>query len=212
MRGPIIGAIVAALLVSAAVALGWIKVGTAAHPIANSRQVTLVSALVGPGSVDEGTSGTSGNSASARALIIPVVGVRPDQLTDSWGQTREAGLRAHEAIDIPAPSGTPVVAAMSGRIEKLFTSLRGGLTIYQRADDGVWQAYYAHLSGYTAGLAEGQRIGRGAVIGYVGESGNVSPGSSHLHFALARMAPGDHWSQGAPVNPYPLLVGSSSRR
>jgi murein DD-endopeptidase MepM/ murein hydrolase activator NlpD len=78
-------------------------------------------------------------------LALPVVGVTPDQLVDTYDQARGAGRR-HDAIDIMAAEGTPVIAAADGTIEKLFNSVRGGITIYERSADGKWTYYYAHLS------------------------------------------------------------------
>lgn len=145
---------------------------------------------------------------AAGALKIPVVGVTPDLLVDTWLQSRDNGARVHQAIDIPAPLGAPVVAAMTGRIEKLFQSEAGGTTAYIRSADGRWLTYYAHLSGYVARLAEGQAIAIGQQIGFVGDSGNAGAGNTHLHFALHRMAPGERWYQGTPINPYPYLAGT----
>ena len=69
-------------------------------------------------------------------LVLPVAGVVPAQLTDTWGQARANGAREHHAIDIMAPRGTPVVAAAPGKVEKLFESRDGGHTIYVRSPDG----------------------------------------------------------------------------
>jgi murein DD-endopeptidase MepM/ murein hydrolase activator NlpD len=142
-------------------------------------------------------------------LVLPVQGVRVEQLTDTWGQSREGGKRAHEAIDIMAPGGTLVLSALPGTVEKLFQSDRGGITAYVRTDDGQWQLYYAHLRGYAAGLAEGQHLKQGQVIGYVGDTGDAGPGNYHLHFAINRMQPGQGWWQGTAINPYPILVGAN---
>ncbi len=138
------------------------------------------------------------------AMIVPVAGVRPDELVDSWHDPREGGARVHEALDIAAPRGTPVIAAMAGRVAKLFQSARGGTTLYVRS--GEWMAYYAHLAAYAPGLHEGQQVAQGAVLGFVGDTGDAGAGNTHLHFALARMRAGDGWWQGEPVNPYPLLA------
>ncbi len=146
------------------------------------------------------------------ALPVPVVGVSPDALIDTWNQSRDGGVRGHQAIDIPAPMGTPVVATMAGRVEKMHQSERGGLTAYVRDTTGRWLTYYAHLAGYAAGLREGQTIRVGERIGFVGDTGNAGAGNTHLHFALHRMAPGERWYQGAPVNPYPLLAGKRDAR
>lgn len=146
-------------------------------------------------------------------LAIPVAGVRADQLVDTFTQARAGGARVHDAIDIMAARGTPVVAAAPGTVEKLYFSQGGGGTsAYVRSDDKRWIYYYAHLDAYAPGLAEGQRIARGAPIGTVGFTGNANPDGPHLHFAIHRMGPGEAWHQGAPVNPYPLLAGTPVRR
>jgi murein DD-endopeptidase MepM/ murein hydrolase activator NlpD len=146
-------------------------------------------------------------------LAIPVAGVKQGELIDTYTQARAGGARVHDAIDIMAPTGTPVIAAAPGRVEKLFFSEGGGgISAYIRSDDNLWTYYYAHLSAYAPGLHEGQRLLRGAPVGYVGFTGNANPAGPHLHFAINRMAPGEKWYQGTPINPYPLLAGNSSRR
>jgi len=139
-------------------------------------------------------------------LAIPVVGIKADQLTDTFDAARSQGRR-HDAIDIMSPEGTPVIATADGTIEKLFTSVRGGLTIYERSPDTKWEYYYAHLSAYAPGLHEGQQVKRGEVIGRVGHTGDASPDGPHLHFAINTMGPTDRWWNGTAINPYPLLAG-----
>ena len=141
-------------------------------------------------------------------LAIPVAGIQADDLVDTYTQARAGGARRHDAIDIMAPHGTPVVAAAPGTVERLFFSDGGGgITVYVRSPDERWSYYYAHLERYAPGLKEGQQVERGQVLGYVGSSGNASPEGPHLHFAINRMAPGDDWHGGEAVNPYPLLAG-----
>jgi murein DD-endopeptidase MepM/ murein hydrolase activator NlpD len=137
-------------------------------------------------------------------LIVPVQGVRPEQLVDTWGQSREGGARGHEGIDIMASRGTPVVAAAAGTVEKLFVSVRGGNTIYIRSPDRRAIHYYAHLDRYAPGLAERQMVRPGQLIGYVGSTG-ASPDAPHLHFAINVARPEENWWQGTAINPYPLL-------
>jgi murein DD-endopeptidase MepM/ murein hydrolase activator NlpD len=139
-------------------------------------------------------------------LALPVIGIKPEQLIDTYDAARGTGRR-HDAIDITASEGTPVIAAADGRIEKLFNSARGGLTIYERSPDRNWTYYYAHLSAYAPGLSEGQQVKRGQVIARVGHTGDASAAGPHLHFAINRMAPGERWWNGTAVNPYPLLAG-----
>ncbi|MGE5563833.1 MAG: M23 family metallopeptidase [Bacillota bacterium] len=140
-------------------------------------------------------------------LAIPVVGVKPGDLLDTFDDARSAGRR-HDAIDIMAAEGTPVIAAADGTIEKLYFSHGGGgITIYERSPDQKWMYYYAHLSAYAPGLHEGQQVKRGQVIARVGHTGDANASAPHLHFAINTMAPGERWWQGTPINPYPLLAG-----
>lgn len=145
--------------------------------------------------------------ASEVALTIPVKGVVPAQLVDTFTQSRENGLRSHDAIDIPAPRGTLVVAAAAGRVEKLFQSKPGGQTIYVRSPDGTLLYYYAHLDGYAEGLAEGQAVAAGQELGIVGSTGNADPAAPHLHFAILQTElQARWWEPTTAINPYPLRV------
>ena len=139
-----------------------------------------------------------------RRLVIPVRGVRRDQLVDTYTASRSEG-RSHNAIDIMAPGGTPVVASATGTVIKLFDSERGGVTLYQLDPDGRTVYYYAHLAGYAAGITEGKLVRQGELIGYVGDTGNAGPGNTHLHFEITIVASPDRFWSGTPVNPYPLL-------
>lgn len=139
-------------------------------------------------------------------LAIPVAGMTARDLIDTYGQARAGGARLHDAIDIMAPRGTPVVAAAPGVVEKMFVSEGGGITVYVRSPDKQWIYYYAHLQDYAPGLTEGQKVDRGAPLGTVGSSGNANPEGPHLHFAVHKMDASDDWHGGEPVNPYPLLA------
>ena len=143
-------------------------------------------------------------------LAIPVAGIKANQLVDTFTAARAGGARRHDAIDIMAPEGTPVIAAADGTVEKLFNSVRGGLTIYVRSPDRRWTYYYAHLHGYAPGLAENQQVRRGQPIGLVGHSGDASAAGPHLHFAINQMQPQERWWNGEPINPYPLLAGKKA--
>jgi murein DD-endopeptidase MepM/ murein hydrolase activator NlpD len=146
-------------------------------------------------------------------LAVPVQGVKPADLSDTFTQARAGGARTHDALDIMAAEGTPVVSASDGTVEKLFLSQGGGgITVYVRSPDQRWIYYYAHLQGYAPGLAEGQQVKRGQLLGRVGHSGNANPAGPHLHFAILRMNPGEKWWQGTPINPYPLLAGKPVSR
>ena len=150
--------------------------------------------------------------APGAALLVPVAGVAPAQLIDTFTAARGSG-RSHDAIDIMAARGTPVLAAAQGTVEKLyFSNGGGGITAYVRSPDQRWMYYYAHLDRYAPGLAEGQQVQPGTVIGFVGSTGDASPEGPHLHFAVNAMAPGERWWEGTPVNPYPLLTGTPAAR
>ncbi|SEL70622.1 Murein DD-endopeptidase MepM and murein hydrolase activator NlpD, contain LysM domain [Pseudoxanthomonas sp. GM95] len=137
-------------------------------------------------------------------LLLPVQGITRKDLHDTFTDARSEG-RVHDAIDIMAPAGTPVLAVADGTVEKLFDSKRGGLTIYQFEPTGKLAYYYAHLQRYADGLKEKQAVKRGDVIGYVGSTGNASAEAPHLHFAIFQLGPEKQWWKGTAVNPYPVL-------
>ncbi len=141
------------------------------------------------------------------SLLMPIASIKVSQLSDTFNDARSGG-RVHDAIDIMATKGTPVIAVTDGKLVKLFNSKQGGLTIYQFDSTETHAYYYAHLDSYAAGIKEGDSLMRGDVIGYVGSSGNASPEAPHLHFAVFVLGPEKKWWQGTAINPYPLLGGS----
>nr|MBA3773676.1 M23 family metallopeptidase [Ramlibacter sp.] len=140
---------------------------------------------------------------AARSLIVPVAGVAPSALVDTFEQARTG--RRHDAIDIAAVRGTRVYAVDDGKVVKLFTSVPGGLTVYQFDPQENLAYYYAHLDRYADGLREGMILQRGDLIGYVGSTGNAASAAPHLHFAVFRLGPQRQWWKGDAVNPYPAL-------
>jgi murein DD-endopeptidase MepM/ murein hydrolase activator NlpD len=146
----------------------------------------------------------AGSFVGQLSLVIPVAGVRPDQLIDTFADARSEG-RVHDAIDIPAAAGTPVVAAIEGEIARLFQSERGGITIYQLSPDKKLVFYYAHLQRYADGVVAGKYVRQGEVIAYVGDSGNAGAGNFHLHFSIAALTDPKRYWEGTNINPYPLL-------
>jgi murein DD-endopeptidase MepM/ murein hydrolase activator NlpD len=139
-----------------------------------------------------------------RDLLLPVEGVRPEQLTRQFDDPR-GSQRRHEAIDILAPRGTPVKAVEDGRIARLFQSRAGGITIYQFDPSQAFCYYYAHLDRYAQGLREGDPVSRGQVIGYVGTTGNAPANTPHLHFAIFRLTAEKRWWEGTPIDPFDVL-------
>jgi len=143
-------------------------------------------------------------SINPDGLIIPLVGVKPEELIDSFSDARSDN-RVHDAIDIPAPPGTPVVAAANGEIIKFFDSKLGGITIYQLSEDRKFVLYYAHLQKRADDIQVGDLVKQGQTIGFVGDTGNASPGNYHLHFSVAIVTDPKRLWEGTNINPYPLL-------
>jgi len=139
------------------------------------------------------------------ALVMPLEGVDPTKLEHTFDEARGGGTRRHEALDIPAPRGTPVRSAAAGRVLKLFTSEAGGLMVYAADPTERFVLMYAHLDGYAPGLGDGAPLRAGETIGYVGTTGNAPPGVPHLHFAIARVGDVSKWWTGTPIDPRPLL-------
>jgi murein DD-endopeptidase MepM/ murein hydrolase activator NlpD len=137
----------------------------------------------------------------SRSLAIPVRGLDAEDLVSSFDDARGASRR-HEAIDILAPRGTDVLAVEDGTVAKLFTSVTGGLTIYQYEPSARFVYYYAHLDAYAPGLKEGDSLRKGDVIGRVGTTGNAPESTPHLHFAISKLDPDRRWWGGTALDPY----------
>jgi len=183
----------------------WSRMAASAS---GSRPAIAVEPADAPPHEEPGPAGTIGEIAahddlSARDLLMPVDGVTPSELRQSFAESRNG--REHEALDILAPRHTPVRAVADGRIARLHASIRGGLTIYQFDASERYCYYYAHLERYADGLRDGMPIARGQVIGYVGTSGNAPPDTPHLHFAIFAMGSEKRWWEGTPIDPYPVL-------
>jgi murein DD-endopeptidase MepM/ murein hydrolase activator NlpD len=139
-----------------------------------------------------------------RDLLIPVQGIAASRLHDTYNDARSGG-RVHDAIDIHAPRGTPVLAVNDGVVIKLHSGARGGTALYQLDPDGRTRYYYAHLDRYAEGIWEGVQVKKGQVIGYVGDTGNAQPGDYHLHFSIAILSSASRWWGGTNVNPYDVF-------
>lgn len=130
-----------------------------------------------------------------RALPVPVDGVEPGDLADSWGASRPGGRR-HEGIDIFARRRTPIRATTRGIVARRGPNPLGGRTVTILGPGG-WRHYYAHLQSY-AGESKGDRVEAGQVVGYVGTSGDAPPNAPHLHYGI--------YTRDGPIDPYPLLT------
>ena len=148
---------------------------------------------------------------AAPTLIIPVAGVRAEELRNTYGASRSGG-RQHKGVDIHAPRGTPVLAVAPGVVVKRDSNAVAGRALYHRDLDGRTIYYYAHLDRYRAGLKEGDLLRQGDVIAYVGDTGNAQPGDYHLHFAVHMVADPNRWWRGRDLNPYKLLTGLEAAR
>lgn len=188
-----------------------VRDGGASAPRSGSDGVVATAPSIGPAATapdapaPSTVSGTDLEILQQKRLRIPLDGVAKPALQQSFDEER--GKRRHEAIDILAPRGTPVRAVEAGVIGKLFTSERGGITVYQYDPSGAFCYYYAHLDRYADGLREGQRVNAGDVVGYVGTTGNAPKDTPHLHFAIFRLGPERQWWKGEAINPYPVLAG-----
>lgn len=181
--------------------------GSQPSPFTTSPPLTSVSpsSEVSPAPASSADNTKAQSSATPTAgLIIPVAGVSSAQLLDTFSAARGDG-RVHDAIDIGAPKGTPVLAVAAGKILRLFQSKAGGTTIYQLSADEKFIYYYAHLDRYADGLIEGSFVVQGETIAYVGDTGNAGAGNYHLHFSIAMTSDPKRWWEGANINPYPLL-------
>ena len=175
---------------------------TQIRPIESPTPIEIPTPIAVPSPTPEAR--TTANFVGQVELIIPVAGVKPDQLIDTFDEARSEG-RLHDAIDIIAPAGTPVLAATDGKILRLFQSERGGTTIYQLSRDEKTVYYYAHLERYADNLTEGSMVRQGDVIAYVGDTGNAGAGNYHLHFSMAAVSDPTRYWEGTIINPYPLL-------
>jgi murein DD-endopeptidase MepM/ murein hydrolase activator NlpD len=137
----------------------------------------------------------------SRNLILPLSDFPVDQLNDSFNNLRAGGARRHGAVDMAAPTGTPVLSVDSGSVAKLHTSRDGGISVYATDPRGHFIYLYAHLDSYHPMLSEGQFLLPGDTLGYVGTTGNASPAQPHLHFSIRRASDLSRWSRGTPINP-----------
>jgi murein DD-endopeptidase MepM/ murein hydrolase activator NlpD len=139
-------------------------------------------------------------------LMVPVEGVRPEKVADTYWQARDGGERTHQAVDILAKRGTPVLSADSGTVLRLAKNTLGGITIYATDPEKRFVFYYAHLDRYAAGLYEGKPVAQGEVLGYVGTTGNAPKNTPHLHFQVMRFVDARSWWNGPPFDPRPFLA------
>jgi murein DD-endopeptidase MepM/ murein hydrolase activator NlpD len=101
---------------------------------------------------------------------------------DTFGAPR-AGVSWHHGDDLFAPRGTPVLAVADGVVFSVGWEKLGGRRLWLRDRAGN-EFYYAHLSGYSTRARDGAYVRGGAVLGYVGTSGDAELTPPHLHFEI----------------------------
>ena len=146
----------------------------------------------------------------AKRLMVPVDGISPDRISDTF--TARRGQRIHSALDIMAPRGTRVLSVDAGKVWKIRSNNLGGLTVYAIDASERFVYYYAHLDRYAEGLVEGQTVQPGDMIGYVGTTGNAPPNAPHLHFQLLLYRGNGRWWDGDPLNPRQYLARAGRAR
>jgi murein DD-endopeptidase MepM/ murein hydrolase activator NlpD len=133
---------------------------------------------------------------SAAALTFPVHGKTARAIGSRFGEARAGGARSHEGIDIFAPRDTRVLAVAGGIVTSVANTPVGGKVVWQEDPERNVTYYYAHLNSHSVRV--GDRVQAGDEIGKVGNTGNASASSPHLHFALYQ--PGR-----VAINPEPFL-------
>lgn len=132
---------------------------------------------------------------SPAAQPVPVQGVRARAIADTWGAPRGTGRR-HQGVDIFAPRGTPVLSATEGVVVSVREGGLGGRQVWVLGP-GRERHYYAHLDAWAYGLAPGDLVRPGTVLGTVGDTGNARGTPPHLHYGI--------YTPQGPVDPLPRL-------
>jgi murein DD-endopeptidase MepM/ murein hydrolase activator NlpD len=209
MRSGVLGALLLPALWVLTGCSGGLRPAVAAAPAAappppSPPASTLPPRPAAAGPLDLAVSDADLDALWARQLMVPVEGVLRRQLVDNYSAPR--GARQHLALDIMAPRQTPVLAADDHIIGRLDRTPVGGIVIYATDPSGTFTYYYAHLHRYRRGLAVGDRVAKGSLIGYVGTTGNAPANAPHLHFQVMKRGAGRVWWDGPPINPHPFFA------
>ncbi len=141
-------------------------------------------------------------------LIIPLQLESTPKVISPFGDTREYGRRLHTGIDLEAPRGTPIITPQDGKVVKTDHNPTAGnyVWIMDYREEYVYE--FLHLQQFASGIAEGDFVKQGEIIGYVGNTGNARRTVAHLHFAIARlMEKGEVFGEKRYVDPVYLLPG-----
>ncbi|MEA2439096.1 MAG: hypothetical protein QOH76_520 [Thermoleophilaceae bacterium] len=137
------------------------------------RSITLISALAATLQV------LSSNALAAGGWTWPV---RGPVITAYRNGDDPYAAGQHRGIDIGAPVGTRVVAAVGGTVTFVGVVGSSGLTVSERSADGRFDLSYLHLS--SAAVHRGEAVAAGAALGAVGTTGRRSAEAPHLHFGV----------------------------
>ena len=183
----------------------WVAASAPAAPAPTARTATATQQATPKGIALSTVAAAPSDRDAGSSLFFPVAGHEDKPLADSFGDARDGGDRRHNAIDIMAPRGTPVLSVEDGRILRLSRSDKGGITVYATDPQERFVFYYAHLDRYHPGIFAGMTLLRGDTIGYVGTTGNAPANAPHLHFQMMRMPRDRKYWNGEPINPDLLL-------
>ena len=207
MRPLSLPALVLVALLGACVRTPPVVPGPAPVPVA----AAAPAAEPGTSALDAEPLGEEERYLRGRILMVPVDGVSPERIPDTFAAPR-SGSRTHRATDIVAPRGTPVLSADDGRVLRVSRNKAGGLTVYVTDEDERLVYYYAHLDRYADGIAQGMKLAKGTIIGYVGTTGNAPEDTPHLHFQVMRRESDKRYWEGTPIDVRPFLAESGRRR
>lgn len=131
-----------------------------------------------------------GDAVQKALLRTPIDGARVNSGFGNRKHPIKGYTRMHKGVDFGAPTGTPIMSAGDGVVERCNWFGGYGKYICVR-HDGSTKTAYAHLSRYAKGIKAGSKVKQGQIIGYVGTTGQTT--GAHLHFELIQ--------NGKHVNP-----------
>lgn len=139
------------------------------------------------------------NSYTIPGFRYPLIS--QDDYFEDWYDAARSGGRTHQATDIMAPRGTPVVAPENGVVSQVGSNPLGGNRLWVSGESG-YHYYLAHLNTFAPGVTDGIKVQAGQLLGFVGNTGSGAKFTDpHLHIAI-------HWpskSSKPPLNPYVAL-------
>ena len=132
---------------------------------------------------------------AAERFVFPVFGTGVT-VADDFGAPRAVTVE-HQGNDVFGPFGAPVLAVADGTVRKVGTLPISGNRLWLRTDDGD-AFFYAHLSAFAPAAVSGERVRKGELLGFVGNTGQAETTPPHVHFEI-------HPGNGRAIDPYPVL-------